>query len=51
MTDYEKGYNDALNKLKQEIHEKAVYPHHAGINPYIQLNVVDALVNNLMKGN
>ena len=37
-----------LSDLKKEIHDRAVYPHNAGISPYVSLKVVDALISNLM---
>jgi hypothetical protein len=38
--------NTVLYKIKREIHEKAVYPHNAGIDAYVSLKVVDAIINN-----
>lgn len=33
-----------LSDLKKEIHDKAVYPHKCGIEPYISLKKVDAVI-------
>lgn len=35
---------DALSDAKKQIHDKAVYPHNSGIDPYISLRVLDAIV-------
>lgn len=34
----------ALSDVKRQIHEKAIYPHGAGIKPYISLNEIDAIL-------
>lgn len=33
-----------LHHLKRQMHEKAVYPHNAGIDAYISLKVFDAIM-------
>lgn len=33
-----------LLELKKQIHDKATYPHGSGIDPYISLKVVDAIL-------
>lgn len=38
--------NTVLYKIKREIHDKAVYPHNSGIDAYVSLKVVDAIINN-----
>jgi hypothetical protein len=38
----------AFSDLKKEIHDKAVYPHLSGIEPYISLKVFDAVINKLI---
>ena len=40
---------DLLLKLKRDLHEKAIYPHGKGIDSYILLKVVDALINNYLR--
>ena len=35
-----------LFDIKHEIHDKAVYPHSAGINPYISIKTIDAILQN-----
>ena len=40
---------DLLSDLKKEIHDAAVYPHNSGIDPYISLKVVDAIINNKLE--
>jgi hypothetical protein len=37
-----------LSDLKKEIHDKAVYPHLSGVEPYISLKVFDAVINKLI---
>lgn len=38
-----------LHHLKRQIHDKAVYPHNAGIDAYITLKALDSVLNNFMK--
>ena len=38
-----------LHHLKRQIHDKAVYPHSAGIDAYITLKAFDLVLNNFMK--
>ena len=33
-----------LSDLKKQIHDRAVYPHNAGIKPYISLGEIDAII-------
>jgi hypothetical protein len=33
-----------LSDIKRQIHEKAIYPHNAGIKPYISVREVDAII-------
>ena len=33
-----------LHHLKRQVHDRAVRPHNAGIEPYISLKVVDAII-------
>ncbi len=35
---------DVLLELKREVHDAAVYPHGAGISPYISIKVFDAIL-------
>lgn len=35
---------EILSDLRKKIHDRAVYPHNAGIDPYISLKVVDAII-------
>ena len=41
--------NKLLLDLKKEIHDHAIYPHGAGINPYISLRVIDAIIQDALK--
>lgn len=38
-----------LSDIKRQIHEKAIYPHGSGIDPYISLKVVDAIIQDALK--
>lgn len=38
-----------LSDIKRQIHEKAIYPHNSGIEPYISLKVVDAIIEAEMR--
>ena len=40
---------NALLELKRQIHDHAIYPHGAGINPYISLKLVDAIIQDALK--
>ena len=40
-----------LYGIKTEIHNKAVYPHNSGIDPYISLKVFDAIIQRIIGGN
>ena len=40
---------EALINLRRQIHDHAIYPHGAGINPYISLRVVDAIIQDALK--
>lgn len=42
---------DILYRLKTEIHNKAVYPHNSGIDPYISVKVLDAIIQRIIGGN
>ena len=33
-----------LSDIKRQIHEKAIYPHNAGIKPYISVREIDAII-------
>jgi hypothetical protein len=33
-----------LSDIKRQIHEKAIYPHNAGIKPYISVREVDEII-------
>lgn len=37
-----------LHHLKRQIHDKAVYPHNAGIDAYITLKAFDAILQNYL---
>ena len=39
-----------LHHLKRQIHDKAVYPHNAGIDAYITLKAFDAILQNYLNG-
>lgn len=39
-----------LHHLKRQIHDKAVYPHNAGIDAYITLKAFDAILQNYSNG-
>ena len=41
---------ELLHRLKHEIHDKAVYPHNAGIDAYITLKAFDAILQNYLNG-
>lgn len=38
-----------LSDIKRQIHDHAIYPHGAGINPYISLRVIDAIIQDALK--
>lgn len=38
-----------LSDIKRQIHEKAIYPHNAGIKPYISLREIDAIIQDKLK--
>jgi hypothetical protein len=38
-----------LSDIKRQIHEKAIYPHNAGIKPYISVREVDAIIQDKLK--
>ena len=38
-----------LSDIKRRIHDHAIYPHGAGINPYISLKLVDAIIHDMIK--
>ena len=38
-----------LHHLKRDLHEKAVYSRNKGIDSYIPLKVVDAIINNYLR--
>ena len=38
-----------LSDIKRQIHEKAIYPHNAGIKPYISVREVDAIIQDALK--
>lgn len=40
---------ETLHHLKRDLHEKAIYPHGKGIDSYILLKVVDAIINNYLR--
>lgn len=40
-----------LYGLRAEIHNKAVYPHDKGIDPYISVKVLDAIIQRIIGGN
>ena len=40
---------NALLELKRQIHDHAIYPHGAGINPCISLKLVDAIIQDALK--
>lgn len=40
-----------LYSLKAEIHNKATYPHDKGIDPYISVKVLDAIIQRIVGGN
>lgn len=33
-----------LSDIKRQIHEKAIYPHNAGIKPYISVREIDTII-------
>ena len=40
---------NTLSDIKRQIHEKAIYPHNAGIKPYISVREVDAIIEAEMR--
>lgn len=37
--------------IKRQIHDKAIYPHNSGIDPYVSLKIVDAVIDAEIKKN
>jgi hypothetical protein len=48
-SELDKKQQDMLHHLKRDLHEKAIYPHGKGIDSYILLKVVDAIINNYLR--
>ena len=46
---YNIGCNEVLSDLKKQVHDKAVYPNTSGVDPYVNLKVFDAIINNLIR--
>ena len=38
-----------LRRLRREIHDKAVFPYARGIDPFISIKVVDAIIGNYLR--
>lgn len=45
----DKKQQEMLHHLKRDLHEKAVYSRNKGIDSYIPLKVVDAIINNYLR--
>jgi hypothetical protein len=48
-SELDKKQQDMLHHLKRDLHEKAVYSRNKGIDSYIPLKVVDAIINNYLR--
>lgn len=48
-SELDKKLQDMLHHLKRDLHEKAVYSRNKGIDSYIPLKVVDAIINNYLR--
>ena len=40
---------EVLSDIKKRLHDKNTYPHGSGIDPYISLKVVDAIIHYMIK--
>lgn len=40
---------EMLFKIRREIHDKAVFPYARGIDPFISIKVVDAIIGNYLR--
>lgn len=48
MSDVEKAISQALYEVKHKIHDRAVDPRIRGVDPYVSLKAVDAIIANCL---
>lgn len=49
MSDVERAISQALYEVKHKIHDRAVDPRIRGVDPYVSLKAVDAIIDRNIK--